>query len=200
MAGKMSPKFVVLSTLAVGAIYASGYAISSNSGQAMAAAPSANSAGQTASSTGSPKTHTKSTTAHHSKKPASHHTSGSNSTSTSSGSTSSSSRSTSSSKPSKPAVDTTPKYLNGTYNGAASNQIGTVEVAVTIENDKITNVQITGCYTHYPEDYIAQLPGYVVAHQTDQGPIVSGATLSSDDFYGAVQQAVAKAQNPNYKG
>lgn len=97
-------------------------------------------------------------------------------------------------------MNTTSKYLNGTYSGAAANRIGEVQVAVTIENDKITNVQITGCYTHYDPKYIAPLPQYVLAHQVIQGPIVSGATLSSEDFYGAVQQAVSKAQNPNYKG
>lgn len=179
MAGKMSPKFVVLSTLAVGAIYASGYAISSASNQAMAA------------TTAGAATTQKHETSHHSKQPSSNH----------SNTTNSSSSSKPASTPSKPSVNTTSKYVNGTYSGAASNQIGEVQVSVTIESDKITNVQITGCYTHYPESYIdPALPQYVVAHQTTQGPIVSGATLSSEDFYGAVQQAVAKAHNPNYKG
>jgi uncharacterized protein with FMN-binding domain len=74
-------------------------------------------------------------------------------------------------------------------------------VAVSVKSGKIANVQITACYTHYPESYIDPvLPDYVVTHQTTQIPVVSGATLSTEDFYYALVQALSQAQNPNYKG
>lgn len=76
-----------------------------------------------------------------------------------------------------------------------------VSVAVSIKNGKIGNVHITACDTHYPQSYIDPvLPDYVVQHQTTQIPVISGATLSTADFYYAVVQALQQAQNPHYKG
>lgn len=92
------------------------------------------------------------------------------------------------------------QYLDGTYTGSGSTRIGTVAVAVKISGGKIARVEITACDTHYPESYINPvLPDYVVAHQTTRIPIVSGATLSTADFYYAVTQALAQAANPHYQ-
>lgn len=250
MSGKMSSKFVVLCTLAVGAIYASGYSISASaqtspasSNQTAFGSPantavsqsgsggsqtsggsqgatstgnhSANSStstshNQSASTSSSTKTNTSNTSTSHTNTTSGSRSSGSGTsqtttshtaTTTKSGSSSSSSKTSSTSAPPKPTVDTTDRYLAGTYTGSASNRIGTVEVAVTVKSGKIADVQITGCYTHYPQSYIDPvLPEYVVAHQTTQIPVVSGATLSSEDFYYAVTQALSKATNPHYKG
>lgn len=91
-------------------------------------------------------------------------------------------------------------YIDGTYSGSARNRIGLIAVSVAIKAGKITGVQVTACYTHYPEAYIDPvLPKFVVGHQSAQVPIVSGATLSTQDFQGAVLQALTKAKNPNYK-
>jgi len=226
MAGKMSPKFVALCTLAIGAIYTTGYSITSTSSTALATtqqglpnAPTGSSAvaaangsagsGQSASkpanssastankantaSTG--KTNKSSSTTH----PAASTKSTSTASTTSKPAASTSSISTTS-KPAAPKVNTN-KYLDGNYNGSASNQIGGVSLAVSIHNGKIANVQITACDTHYPQSYIDPvLPDYVVANQTTQIPVVSGATMSTADFYYALVQALSQAQNPNYKG
>lgn len=162
VAGKMSPKFVVLCSLAVGAIYTSGYSITANGSTAPSAPPPQQSQAAPANNSAA---------------------SGSNSSSAA--------------KPTKPAQ----QYLDGNYTGSASNRIGMVSVAVTISQGKIANVQITACDTHYPEGYIDPvLPDYVVSHQTTNIPVVSGATLSTEDFYYGVVQALSQAQNPNYKG
>jgi uncharacterized protein with FMN-binding domain len=85
-------------------------------------------------------------------------------------------------------------YKNGTFTGSASNRIGSVTVAVTIKQDKITNVAITNCDTHYSEARIDGLPQQVVARQSGNVDIVSGATLSSEDFQTAVEQALQSAK------
>ncbi|QQE77561.1 FMN-binding protein [Alicyclobacillus sp. SO9] len=214
MAGKMSPKFVTLCSLAVGAIYSTGYSITTNHNTAAAAptvhahasAPSATSGGQTngsqssggnssaSSNTGSKKSSTGTSNSSNSGSQAGTQSSNTNK----SGGQKSSSHGT---KSANKKTNTTAPYLDGTYNGSASNRIGTVAVAVSIKAGKIANVQITQCDTHYPERYINPvLPSYVVAHQTTRIPIVSGATLSTRDFYFALVQALSQAKNPNYKG
>lgn len=196
MAGKMSPKFIALCSLAVGAIYSSGYSITANGNTALAAPPSQQS--NTALPSGgsvSPAGGTSTGSGGNS----SNHTGGTQhaSTQTVSKGSSSTTKTTTVNHPAQPQ----PQYLDGTYNGSASNQIGSVAVAVSISHGKIANVQITACNTHYPQGYIEPvLPDYVVAHQTTNIPVVSGATLSTVDFYYAVVQALSQAQNPKYKG
>ena len=189
----MSPKFVVLSALAVGAIYATGYSVSAAGSTALAASSSAagNVSGASSNQASSGNSASQTNGSSHS---SSHNSAGTSTTSSHSKSTGGSS------KPASKEANTAQQYLDGTYSGSAANQIGAVGVNVTIQGGKIANVQITSCYTHYPESYINPvLPDYVVAHQTTQIPVVSGATLSTEDFYYAVVQALQKAQNPNYK-
>jgi uncharacterized protein with FMN-binding domain len=87
----------------------------------------------------------------------------------------------------------TSKYKDGTYTGRGSNRIGSVQVAVTVQNDKIVSVKITDCTTHYPQAYIDGLPDQVLGRQSAVVDYVSGATKSTDDFRIAVQQALAQA-------
>lgn len=86
-----------------------------------------------------------------------------------------------------------PTYKDGTYNGEAFNRIGSVAVAVTFKSNKITNVEITNCNTHYPESDIADLPNQVIQNQSSKIDTVSGATLSSEDFMNAVAQAISQS-------
>jgi len=86
------------------------------------------------------------------------------------------------------------KYHDGTYKGQGSNRIGSVEVAVTIKQDKITSVQITNCDTSYSESHIDGLPQQVVDRQSDNVDVVSGATRSTEDFQAAVDQALQQAE------
>ena len=95
----------------------------------------------------------------------------------------------------KPVIKKKLTYLDGTYYGQGYNRIGSVTVAVTIKNDKIASAQITQCATHYPQYYIDPvLPDQVVARQSANVDIVSGATMSTEDFAVAVQQALDNAK------
>lgn len=85
-------------------------------------------------------------------------------------------------------------YKDGTYTGRGSNRIGAVTVAVTIKNDRIMDVQITQCTTHYSQSLIDRLPDQVLANQAAAVDVVSGATLSTRDFQTAVQQALDQAR------
>lgn len=127
-------------------------------------------------------------------------------TSTSSGTASNSTSKAASTAPKSPPKSSQPpatqqQWLDGTYQGSGSNAIGAIYVAVTIKSGKIANVQITQCDTHYPESYIDPvMPQAVIQQQQANVGYVSGATLSSFDFMNGVNQALAQAKNPNYKG
>ena len=87
------------------------------------------------------------------------------------------------------------KYKDGTYSGQGSNRIGTVYVSVTIKNDRIDTVEITEADTHYSESYIEGLPSQVAQRQSSDVDVVSGATLSTEDFQNAVDDALQQAMN-----
>lgn len=93
-----------------------------------------------------------------------------------------------------PAPTGTATYKDGVYNGSGTNRFGTVEVAVTVKSGKIAAVNITSSRTRYPQKYIDPLPAQVVAKQTYQVDVVSGATYSSEDFMNAVYQALLQAE------
>jgi len=85
------------------------------------------------------------------------------------------------------------RYSDGTWTGAASNAYGKVEVAVRIQGGRITAARITRTNTFYPASSIAGLPVQVVARQSADVDVVSGATASWQDFVNAVQQALTTA-------
>ena len=83
---------------------------------------------------------------------------------------------------------------DGSYTGVGTSRRGDVQVSLSIQGGRIANVNITGATTQYPTRWISGLPSEVVAHQSPQIDIVSGATYSSLAFRGAVQQALQRAQ------
>jgi uncharacterized protein with FMN-binding domain len=85
------------------------------------------------------------------------------------------------------------QYRDGTYTGRARNVYGIVEVEVTVAGGDITAVRIVDCTTFYPPSYLDGLPDKVIAAQSADLPVVSGATGSWQDFTAAVQQALGKA-------
>jgi uncharacterized protein with FMN-binding domain len=87
------------------------------------------------------------------------------------------------------------QYKNGTFYGTGRNRRGSIQVAVSIKNDKITDVEIRDFAMHYSEDDVAQLPQEVVEKQSAQVQNVSGATYSTQAFKDAVQDALAQARN-----
>ncbi|WP_416825893.1 FMN-binding protein [Ectobacillus polymachus] len=163
---KMGNKMIVLCSAAIGIIYTSGYV----STQSAASTQIQNTLSSQAQSTQTNR-----------------------SVDTSQSSTSQVTTPASSSQTSSAIVKKT--YKDGTYTGTGTNRIGSVEVAVTIQNDKITSVDITNCTTSYPESYIQDLPSEVVSRQSAQVDVVSGATKSTNDFQDAVTEALQKAKN-----
>jgi uncharacterized protein with FMN-binding domain len=99
--------------------------------------------------------------------------------------------------PSTPAPSTQTKslYKEGTFTGTGSNRRGSIQVAVTIKADKITDVEISNFAMHYSESDVVGLPDEVLQKQSAQVDNVSGATYSTQAFTDAIQEALFQAQN-----
>jgi uncharacterized protein with FMN-binding domain len=98
---------------------------------------------------------------------------------------------------STPTVSSQPKslYKDGIYKGTGSNRRGSIQVAVTIKSDKITDVEISHFAMHYSERDVVGLPSEVLQKQSAQVQNVSGATYSTQAFEDAVQEALSQARN-----
>ncbi|AKG36809.1 FMN-binding protein [Paenibacillus durus] len=86
-------------------------------------------------------------------------------------------------------------FKDGTYTGMGSNRRGSIQVILTITNDKITDVEISRFGMHYSESDVAGLPAEVLRNQSSQVTNVSGATYSTAAFQSAVQDALMSARN-----
>jgi uncharacterized protein with FMN-binding domain len=86
-------------------------------------------------------------------------------------------------------------YKDGSFTGSGSNRRGSIEVTVTIQKDKITDVEISNFAMHYSIDDVVGLPDEVLQYQSAQVDNVSGATYSTVAFEDAVQEALSQAQN-----
>ncbi|WP_261300697.1 FMN-binding protein [Paenibacillus andongensis] len=86
-------------------------------------------------------------------------------------------------------------YKEGTYTGTGSNRRGSIQVAVTIKSDKITDVEISHFAMHYTIDDVVGLPQEAVQKQSAQVRNVSGATYSTQAFKDAVQDGLNQARN-----
>jgi uncharacterized protein with FMN-binding domain len=85
-------------------------------------------------------------------------------------------------------------YKDGTYTGMGSNRRGSIQVAVTTKNDKITNVEVTNFAMHYSDRDIVGMPEEVIQIQSAKVKNVSGATYSTQAFQDAVQEALSQAR------
>ncbi|REE66738.1 uncharacterized protein with FMN-binding domain [Paenibacillus taihuensis] len=85
------------------------------------------------------------------------------------------------------------KYNDGTYVGMGSNRRGTIQVSVAIENDRITDVEISDFAMHYSIDDVVGMPDEVLQIQSANVENVSGATYSTRAFSDAVQDALDQA-------
>lgn len=97
--------------------------------------------------------------------------------------------------PPEPAADTAAKSLwhDGTYSGWGSSRHGDIQATIVIESGRITSARISQCLTRYSCSWIAHLQGQVVDRQSADVDYVSGATQSSNAFYGAIVDALSKA-------
>ncbi|MHA7583646.1 FMN-binding protein [Paenibacillus vandeheii] len=86
-------------------------------------------------------------------------------------------------------------YQDGVYEGVGSNRRGSIQVTVTIQQDKITDVEISQFAMHYSEQDVVNMPDEVINRQSAQVNNVSGATYSTEAFSSAVQDALEQARN-----
>lgn len=87
-----------------------------------------------------------------------------------------------------------PTWKDGTYTGWGYSRHGNIEAAVVIEGGRILSANISQCRTRYSCDVIDKLIPQVAQRQSPDVDYVSGATQSADAFYGAVVEALSKAQ------
>jgi uncharacterized protein with FMN-binding domain len=85
-------------------------------------------------------------------------------------------------------------YKDGTYTGWGTCRHGDIQATVVIAGGKIASAEISQCLTRYSCSWIAPLPGQVVTRQSPNVDYVSGATQSTDAYYGAVVDALYKAK------
>ncbi|MFD0698955.1 FMN-binding protein [Paenibacillus sp. GCM10027628] len=86
-------------------------------------------------------------------------------------------------------------YKDGVFKGTGTNRRGSIQVAVTVKSDKITDVEISHFAMHYSEDDVVHLPQEAVQKQSAQVQNVSGATYSTQAFKDAIQDALSQARN-----
>lgn len=97
-------------------------------------------------------------------------------------------------EPAGPAAPPAPKYKDGTYYGWGTSRHGDIQAAVVIEDGRIASASIAQCLTRYSCNVIAILPPQVAQRQSPETDYVSGATQSTNAFYYAVVEALAKAK------
>jgi uncharacterized protein with FMN-binding domain len=96
--------------------------------------------------------------------------------------------------PAVPAAPAGASLRDGVYVGSGSSRHGGIEATVTIRGGQIVSAEITRCGTRYPCSRIAALAGQVIARQGAAVDFVSGATDSSRAYQAAVTAALAKAR------
>ena len=88
-------------------------------------------------------------------------------------------------------------YKDGTYTGSAQGFGGAITVQVTLENDEITDIQVTSAPGE-DSAYLSQGEGVIssiISAQSTDVDTVSGATFSSTGIINAVVDALGKAEN-----
>lgn len=87
-------------------------------------------------------------------------------------------------------------FRDGTYSGWGRARHGRIFATVVIRRGRIASAEITDCRMKYPCSMIAALPPRVVARQSADVDIVSGATHSTEAFTRAVSDALSQAARP----
>ena len=84
---------------------------------------------------------------------------------------------------------------SGVFEGSSVGMQGTVTVAMTVEEGKITNVELTECHETPSIASVAmeRLPQQMVEHQTTTLDAVTGATLASNAIMRAASAAAEAA-------
>jgi uncharacterized protein with FMN-binding domain len=93
-----------------------------------------------------------------------------------------------------PHANQPPALRDGTYTGWGTSRHGDIQAAVVIQDGRIVSASIAQCLTRYSCSWIAALPPQVVSRQSPDVDYVSGATQSTNAFYYAIVEALAKAK------
>ena len=101
---------------------------------------------------------------------------------------------TTSAPPAADSIAKQPALKDGEYYGWGTSRHGDIQAGVEIKGGRITGAWIQQCLTRYSCSWIAALPGQVVTRQSPEVDYVSGATQSTNAFYYAVVEALAKAK------
>lgn len=107
------------------------------------------------------------------------------------------------SKPEKPAQETSKapvvqnKYKDGKFSGSAYGYDGNIYVTITINDDKITNIEATSDESDpwYFESCVENVTSQIISSQSTNVDATSGATYSSEGIMAAVEQALNSAKN-----
>jgi uncharacterized protein with FMN-binding domain len=98
------------------------------------------------------------------------------------------------------SATTTGQYKNGSYTGAAADaQWGYIQVKITIQNGRLTNVQFLEYPNHRDRSVeinnyaMPQLSSEAIQAQSAQVDVVSGATDTSEAFIQSLGDALSQA-------
>jgi uncharacterized protein with FMN-binding domain len=91
------------------------------------------------------------------------------------------------------AVAPTPKWKDGSFSGWGKSRHGDIEATVVIKGGRIQSAVISQCRTRYSCSVIKELPRQVAQRQSPEVDYVSGATESTNAYYYALVEALAKA-------
>jgi uncharacterized protein with FMN-binding domain len=96
--------------------------------------------------------------------------------------------------PADPVDKLKPPFRNGTFSGWGTSRHGDIQATVEIQDGWIISATISQCLTQYSCSWIAALVPQVTVRQSPEVDFVTGATQSSNAFYGALVQALTKAK------
>ncbi len=89
------------------------------------------------------------------------------------------------------------KYKDGKFSGSAYGYDGNIYVTITINDDKITNIEATSDESDpwYFESCVQNVTSQIISSQSTNVDATSGATYSSEGIMAAVEQALNSAKN-----
>jgi uncharacterized protein with FMN-binding domain len=86
-------------------------------------------------------------------------------------------------------------YKNGTFSGSGTGFQSTITASVTIQDDVITNISVSGSDDEPYFSNAKALVSRMLSSQSANVDVVSGATYSSNGIIQAVKSALASAKN-----
>ena len=94
-----------------------------------------------------------------------------------------------------PATEAAKESISGTFTGSSVGMQGPVTASITVEDGKITKVELTECHetAGLSDVAVQRIPEQIVEHQTTKLDTVCGATFASNAIMRAVADAAKNA-------